>query len=262
MTVRLFLCIFQFGYIAEHHLKVSKIGSEGHENEVVEMAQCPVIGSEVHANEVMAMAQYWFTQLDDTNRFKPRVLARVSHDDTCLIGASMAVNRFLRPLCLYNRISQFHLKFKKAIISFQSLDNPDDKDWKFSAFAGNDYTEEKAPCQNCSDMFKNLSGFTTPGTAGGSRTFLANCAEYCPVNQLLTGDMRASSADKLLVDARMDSLWGQCSVLFDDFQDITDKCPEDCKPKEPEELRKVYNQVKDKVDIFGLRQYSFKPDRL
>lgn len=236
MTVRLFLCIFQFGNIAEHHLKVSKIGSEGHENEVVEMAQRPVIGSEVHANKVMVMAQYWFTQLDDTNRFRPTVLARVSHDDTCLIGASMAVNRFLRPLCLYNRISQFHLKFKKAITSFQSLDNPDDKNWKFSAFARNDYTEEKAPCQNCSH-----SGFITPETAGGSRTFLANCAEYCSVNQLLTGDMRASSADKLWVDAYMDSFWKQCSALFDDFEDIIDKCYEASKSKTPEELRKVYN---------------------
>ena len=257
MTVRLFPCIFQFGYIAEHHLKVSKIGSEGHENEVVEMAQCPVIGSEVHANEVMEMAQYWFTQLDDTNRFRPKVLARVSHDDRCFVGASVAVNRFLRPLCLYNRISQFHLKFKKAITSFQSLDNPDGKDWKSSAFAGNDYTEEKAPCQNCSDMFKNLSGFTTPGTAGGSRTFLANCAEYCPVNQLLTGDMRASSADKLWVDAHMERFWEQCSDLFDDFEDIIDKCDKSLESKKPKKLREVYNQVKHKVDIFGLRQYSF-----
>lgn len=258
MTVRLFLCIFQFGYIAEHHLKVPKIGSEGHENEVVEMAQLSVIGSEVHANEVMEMAQLWFTELDDANRFRPKVLARVSHDDRCFVGASMAVNRFLRPLCLYNRISQFHLKFKKAVTSSQSLDNPDDKDWKSSAFAGNDYTEEKAPCQNCSDMFKNLSGFVTPGTAGGSRTFLANCAEYCPVNQLLTGDMRASSADKLWVDARMKRFWGQCSDLFDDFEEIIDKCDKARESKKTKKLRKVYNQVKHKVDIFGLRQYSLE----
>ena len=260
MTIRLFLRIFQFSYIAEHRLKVSKIGSEGHENEVVEMAQCPIIGSEVHANEVMVMAQFWFKQLDDRNRFKPTVLARVSHDDRCLIGASMAVNRFLRPLCLYNRISQFHLKFKKAITSFQSLDNLDDKDWKFSAFAGNDYTEEKTPCKNCSHMFMNLSGFITPETAGGSRTFLANCAEYCPVNELLTGDMRASSEDKLWVDADMDRFWKQCSALFDEFDDIIDKCDKALESKKPKKLRKVYNQVKHKVHIFGLRQYSFNPD--
>ena len=262
MTVILFLFVFQFGYIAEHHLKVPRIGSEGHENEVVEVEQCPAIGSEVHANEVMKMAQCWFTELDDANRFRPKVLARVSHDDRCFVGASIAVNRFLRPLCLYNRISQFHLKFKKAITSSESLDNPDDKDWNSSAFAGNDYKEEKAPCKNCSHMFKNLRGFITSETAGRSRTFLANCAEYCPVNQLLTGDMRASSADKLCVDTNMDSFWGQCSVLFDDFENIINKCDEACKSKEPEELRKVYNQVKDKVDIFGLRQYSFNPDRL
>lgn len=225
----------------------------------MEMAQAqrPVIGCEVHADEVMEMAQWWFTKLADGNRFRPKVLARVSHDDRCIVGASIAVNRFLRPLCLYNRISQFQLKFKKAIISSQSLDNPDDNDWKSCAFARNDYTEEKAPCQNCSDMFKNLRGFITPETAGGSRTFVANCAEYCPVNQLLTGDVRASSADKLWVDADMERFWKQCSALFDDFEDIIDKCDEAYKSKKPKQLRKVYNQVKHKVHIFGLRQYSF-----
>ena len=146
-----FLCIFQFDYLAEHHLKVSKIDSEGHENEVVEMAQCPVIGSEVHANEIIEMSQYCFTELDDANRFRPKVLGNVSHGDRCFVGASIAVNRFLRPLCLFKRISQFHLKFKKAITSFQSLDNPNDLDWKSSAFCrkllhGGKSCMPKLPC--------------------------------------------------------------------------------------------------------------------
>ena len=129
------------------------------------------------------------------------------------------------------------MKFKKAKTSFQSLDNPDDWDWISSAFAGNYYTEEKAPCQNCSVLFENLRGdpdpWRTPETAGGSRTFLVNCVEYCPVNELLTGDMTASSTDKLWVDAHMDSFWNQCSVLFYHFTNIIDKCVAAYDSKEP-----------------------------
>ena len=235
------------------------IGCEVHGNEVMEKAQPPVIGSKFHANEVMKMAQCWFKELGAANRFRPKVLALVSHDKRYFVGSSIAVNRFLRPLCLYHRIFQFQLKFKKAITSFQSLDNPDDKDWRSSAFARNDYTEEKAPCKNCSKMFKNLRGFITTETEGGSRTFVANCAEYCPVNQLLTGDMRASSADKPWVDADLDRFWKQCSALFDEFEDIINECDDayELKDEEPEQLQEVYRQVKDTVDIFGLRRYSF-----
>ena len=52
-----------------------------------------MIGGEVHANEVMEMSQCWFTELDDANRFRPKVLEKVSHGDRCFVGASIAVNR-------------------------------------------------------------------------------------------------------------------------------------------------------------------------
>ena len=107
-------------------------------------------------------------------------------------------------------------------------------------------------------MFTNLSGFITTKTEEEPRTFVANCAEYCPVNQLLTGDMGTSPEDNS-VDADMARFWNQCSALFDEFVDIIDKCDDayELKDEEPEQLQEVYSQVKHKVDIFGLRRYSF-----
>ena len=59
--VRLLLFIFQFGYIEENHKEGSASGNED------------------HANFVMQKAQFWFNQFDHKNRFRPKVLAKVSH---------------------------------------------------------------------------------------------------------------------------------------------------------------------------------------
>ena len=107
-------------------------------------------GSEDHANIVMEMAKFCFKLLDKKNRFRPKVLAKVSHDDQFFIGSSIAVNHFLRPLYLYNRITQFQWSLQKAIIFFEPLAAADSKNWESSACSA-DYETAKAPCQNCAN---------------------------------------------------------------------------------------------------------------
>lgn len=243
--VRLLLFIFQFGYIEENRKEGSPSGSED------------------HANCVMQKAQFWFNQLKHKNRFRPKVLAKVSRGSKCLVGASIAVNDFLRPLCLYNRIFQFKWNFKKAIVFSQSLYSTDEKDWKSSAFEKKEYTEEKAPCQKCVQMFENLQGFITKGNEGPARdsgklNFVGNCAEYCPVNELLTDDMGTSDEEKLRIDTTLKQFWDQCATLFSDYQSICDECVNAyvATDKKPERLEEAYRQVKHKVLILGLKKDS------
>lgn len=243
--LRLLLFIFQFGYIEENRQKGSASGSED------------------HANSVMEKAQFWFSQLHRKNRFRPKVLAKVSHGDKCLVGASIAVNDFLRPLCLFKRISEFKWNFKKAIVHSQSLYATDEGDWKSSAFAKKEYTEEKAPCQKCVQMFENLPGFITKENAGpagdsGTLNFVGNCAEYCPVNELLTDDMGTSDEEKRTINTTLKQFWEQCATLFANYESICEECVNayEATYERPERLEKAYGLVKDKVLILGLKKYS------
>lgn len=242
--LRLLLFIFQLGYIEENRQKGSASGSED------------------HANSLMKQAQFWFKQLDHKNKFRPKVLAKVSHGGKCLVGASIAVNDFLRPLCLYKRISQFKWSFKKAIVHSWPLYTTDERDWKSSAFEKKEYTEEKAPCQTCGQMFENLPGFITKGNEGPARdsrkpNFVGNCAEYCPVNELLTDDMGTSYEEKLRIDSTLKQFWDQCATLFADYQFICEECVNayQATAKRPERLEKAYRLVKHKVLILGLKKY-------
>ena len=243
--LRLLLFIFQFGYIEENHQKGSARGSED------------------HANSVMEKAQFWFSQLRRKNRFRPKVLAKVSHGGKCLVGASIAVNDFLRPLCLCKRISKFKWNFKKAIVHSRPLYTTDEREWKSSAFAKKEYTEEKAPCQKCVQMFKNLPGFITKENAGPARdsrslNFVGNCAEYCPVNELLTDDMGTSHEEKLRIDTTLKQFWDQCTTLFSNYQSICDECVNAYQAtyKKTERLEEAYRLVKQEVDILGLKKDS------
>lgn len=243
--LRLLLFIFQFGYIEENRQKRSASGSED------------------HANSVMKKAQFWFSQLHRKNRFRPKVLAKVSHGRKCLVGASIAVNDFLRPLCLFKRISEFKWNFKKAIVHSQSLYATDEGDWKSSAFAKKEYTEEKAPCQKCVQMFENLPGFITKENAGpagdsGTLNFVGNCAEYCPVNELLTDDMGTSDEEKRTINTTLKQFWEQCATLFANYESICEECVNayEATYERPERLEKAYRLVKDKVLILGLKKYS------
>ena len=243
--LRLLLFIFQFGYIEENRQKGAASGSED------------------HANFVMKKAQFWFSQLHRKNRFRPKVLAKVSHGGKCLVGASIAVNDFLRPLCLFKRISEFKWNFKKAIVYSRSLYTTDERDWKSSAFAKKEYTEEKAPCQKCVQMFENLRGFITKGNEGPARdsgklNFVGNCAEYCPVNELLTDDMGTSHEEKRRINTTLKQFWDQCATLFSKYESICEECVNayQATVERPERLEKAYRLVKDKVLILGLKKYS------
>ena len=67
-------------------------------------------------------------------RFKPKVLTLVSHNGKWFVGSSVAVNHFLRPLGLYNRICDFKQSLKKAVIYYQPLETEDNLHWKSSSF--------------------------------------------------------------------------------------------------------------------------------
>ena len=198
----------------------------------------------------MKMAKYWFKLLDKKNRFRPKVLAKVSHDDQCFIGSSIAVNHFLRPLYLYNRITQFKWSLQKAIIFFEPLAVTDSKKWESSAFCA-DYEEPKAPCLKCAKIFENLSGFINIGNLGGPKTFLANCAEFCPVNQLYLDSMDGHPELNEEMNVALRKYWNQCSILFDDFEKISNECVLAFESNDIKRLKDVYMQVIHKVHIFG-----------
>lgn len=112
-------------------------------------------------------------------------------------------------------------------------------------------------------MFENLQGFITKGNEGPARdsgklNFVGNCAEYCPVNELLTDDMGTSDEEKLRIDTTLKQFWDQCATLFSDYQSICDECVNAyvATDKKPERLEEAYRQVKHKVLILGLKKDS------
>ena len=203
-------------------------------------------GSKAHADRVMRLAEDKLKKLTSTNIFKPKVLAKVSHGDRSFIGASIAVSFFLRPICLLYRIINLKQSLGKAIVHFEPLDIPDRQNWKFEAFQGKTYNQGKKLCDSCNMMFCG-------GCSGNGRlTFLAACAEYCPVNQLLPDELNLGQSDDAVVTDRLTRNLARCSDLFENFFDISNRCIAAVDSGDKKIIIGVYREVIYRLHIFGL----------
>ena len=203
-------------------------------------------GSKAHADRVMRLAKDKLKKLTSTNIFKPKVLAKVSHGDRSFIGASIAVSFFLRPICLLYRIINLKQSLGKAIVHFEPLDIPDRQNWKFEAFQGKTYHQGKKLCESCNMMFCG-------GCSGNGRlTFLAACAEYCPVNQLLPDELNLGQSDDAVVTDRLRRNLARCSDLFENFSYIFKRCKDAVHSGDENIIEAVYWEVIYKLHIFGL----------
>lgn len=200
----------------------------------------------------MEQALTYLKTLSSHNIFKPKVLALVYHDGNFFVGSSIAVNHYLRPLCLFNRIRNFKYSLKKAVVYYQPLQTEDNIDWASFAFSNDRCKTPKAPCQLCNSMFRNLSGFPTETDNQGEESFLAACAEYVPINQHLS-----DAEDDLWVDLALRKYRDQqCAQLFQDFKKIWEKCRNvrDDKSSDVGQYSELYNKhVKEKIHIFGIK---------
>jgi len=212
-------------------------------------------GSQTHANDVMFRAKYLFCGLRSNNRFRPKVLAVVTDHDRWYVGSSISVSPFLRPLCLHRRICRFKGNLRKAVIFDESLVTADPKDWSSSAFQKKGYTAEKDPCLNCKRMFKNLKGFilNDDHSAKVSSTFLGACAEYVPVNELLTPDEEASSEHDARIHSALKASVDRCAMLFEGYREIVDECDKAHGGNDDERIKRAYRKVREKIHIFGYK---------
>ena len=206
-------------------------------------------GSADYTNRVMKTASDCLSKLTSKNTFKPTVLTRVSHTGRSFIGASIAVSHFLRPICLYHRITNLKQSLGKAIVHFQPLNIPDRQNWLFESLNTANYDLIRSPCQNCNMMFcDDRSG-------KGWSTFLAECAKYRPVNQLLPDEpnLRQSASHDPLVMNLLRRNHARCSDLFENFLDISNKCIDAARSNDENIMEAVYWEVIYKLHIFGLR---------
>ena len=206
-------------------------------------------GSADYTNRVMKTASDCLSKLTSKNTFKPKVITRVSHTGRSFIGASIAVSHFLRPICLFHRIINLKQSLGKAIVHFQPLNIPDRQNWLFEALYKPKYDLIRSPCQNCNMMFCN------DRSGNGWSTFLAACAEYCPVNQLLPDEpnLRQSASHDPLVMNLLRRNHARCSDLFENFLEISNKCIAAARSNDENIMEAVYWEVIYKLHIFGLR---------
>ena len=230
------------------------------------------LGTEDHANEVLKMAKVWLrrfltgtkgkTGRPRRNIFRPRVLAKISRginkqEKTYAVGSSLAVSHFLRPLYFHDRISHFKQSLKKAVIYNEPLETraEENVNWEFKAFGGEGYKEPKEPCKTCKYMFGNLQSFE--GESDKFQFSSAQCAEYCPVNQLLPDPKTSLPADKILLqklDNALEQFREKCSLLSENFRQIAEICKKASDSKDIDNISKAYEEhVKQRVHIFGIK---------
>ena len=230
------------------------------------------LGTEDHANEVLKMAKVWLrrfltgtkgrTGRPRRNIFRPRVLAKISRginkqEKTYAVGSSLAVSHFLRPLYFHDRISHFKQSLKKAVIYNEPLKRQEEENvnWEFEAFEGKGYEEPKEPCKTCNYMFGNLLSFV--GESYKFQFSSAQCAEYCPVNQLLPADPKTTlPGDEITqeLDTALAQFHEKCFFLFKNFGKIAQMCKEASDSKDIEKIRRAYEEhVKTRVHIFGIK---------
>lgn len=232
-------------------------------------------GTEQHADTVMSQAKEYFSSLGSNNIFQPKVLVKVSRNSVFLVGCSMAVSSFLRPLCLYNRIATFKCRLREAVVLNRPLDPGDQKEqWSSSAFMrgrqddrapgnqekrGPGYTEPKNPCGNCQVMFQNLKGFIPANAEAENRdTFQGACAEYIPVSELIKDDTQ--DRPTVAVQNKLEVHLKKCIYLCENYRKIADELCQ-CYNADTRTLKKVkkllnaaYHEVPH-IHIFG-----FKPE--
>ena len=212
-------------------------------------------GSQEHADGVWTMTTDFLRKLRRRNRFRPTVLTKVSRTDKnkkkkWSVGSSVAVSHFLRPLYLYNRIRHFKLSLKKAVIYNERLETAEENaEWESEAFGGKEYKKPKNPCQTCRSKFENLHCFNN---GESERKFSsAQCAEYCPINQLLPPDSETTPEE---IDTVLEQFRQKCLSLYENFENIAQTCREASNAGDIERLRRAYEErVKDRVVIFGIR---------
>ena len=230
----------------------------------------PNLGSEEHADRVWQMATDLLRYLNKPlegrdrrrNRFRSKVLTKVSRRDEkekekkWSVGSSVAVSHFLRPLYLYNRIRHFKPRLKRAVILNEPLEMAEtNAEWQSEAFGGEGYERSKRPCQTCYSKFGNLHCFQNDES--DQREFSsAQCAEYCPINQLLPLDQEAAPEDEITqeLDAVLGQFRQRCWFLYEDFGNIAQICQEALNFGDMRDLREAYEErVRDSVLIFGIR---------
>ena len=225
-------------------------------------------GSQEHADRVWTMTTPFLRKLSEPlerrrrqrNRFRPKVLSKVSRTDKnkkkkWSVGSSVAVSHFLKPLYLYNRIRHFKLSLKKAVIYNEPLETAEENaEWESKAFGGTEYEKPKNPCQTCRSKFGNLHCFNN---GESEREFSsAQCAEYCPINQLLPPDSETTPEDRITqeFDTALEQFRQKCLFLYENVENIAQTCREASKAGDIERLRRAYEEhVKDRVVIFGIR---------
>lgn len=230
----------------------------------------PNLGSEEHADRVWQMATDLLRYLNKPlegrdrrrNRFRSKVLTKVSRRDEkekkkkWSVGSSVAVSHFLRPLYLYNRIRHFKPSLKRAVILNEPLETAEtNAEWQSEAFGGEGYERSKRPCQTCYSKFGNLHGFQN-GESDQREFSSAQCAEYCPINQLLPLDQEAAPEDEITqeLDAVLGQFRQRCWFLYEDFGNIAQICQEALNFGDMRDLREAYEErVRDSVLIFGIR---------
>lgn len=241
-------------------------------------------GSKDHANRVLEMARSFLRTLHDNNTFLPKVLARVSREENSFIGASIAVSHFLRPIYLYSRVINRKKSLGEAIMKFHALNIFDEQNWEFEAFVRKNVEiqenedekgEEKGKkssdeqnkssvsqkrttkqhigprdlCQNCKMIFRGDE------SGKGGPSFLGACAEYCPVDELLPNESKIKDLcnDDPVIDLLLTRNLSRCSLLFDQFESIYDKCKNAVGSKNDKETEAIYWEVIYKLHIFGLK---------
>ena len=179
-------------------------------------------GSEEHVNGVFEIAKFWLAHHRPKN-ILPDVLAIVEHKPSkkFFVGASVAVSDFVRPICLYNRITNFKESLGASVIHFCPLNNPDRHDWKFSyAFKIQRYDSLNTglPCQNCRTLFQGvLSG-------RGGPTFLDACAEYHTVNEPLPNEQTLKHSQDRPGKLKLVRSYNKCTSLPTNYRDMLEMC--------------------------------------
>ena len=157
---------------------------------------------------------------------------------------------------MHNTIFAFKENLLKAIIlpGDDGVRDSQASRWEAMAFAVRRSLNVKPPCDNCRRIFRRLEGFILNGPTPSGPTFLGACAEYCPVNSLLTDDP-VTLREQILILRKEKSHREQCTQLFQRYREIADTCEEAYKRYvyygQIEHLQADYENILPTLFIFG-----------